>query len=42
MDAKYRALLGALGGAGGTPVLSGLREVLNRFGLVFDTARCRL
>ncbi|HZY64599.1 MAG TPA: hypothetical protein VFE21_01800 [Rubrobacteraceae bacterium] len=38
MDTKYRALAGALSGAGGTLALSGLRVVLNRFGLVFDTA----
>lgn len=38
MDAKHRALSGALSGAGGTLVLSGLRVVLNKFGLVFDTA----
>ena len=31
-------MAGALGGAGGTLVLSGLREALNRFGLVFETA----
>ncbi|HZY64634.1 MAG TPA: hypothetical protein VFE21_01995 [Rubrobacteraceae bacterium] len=39
---KERVWAGALGGAGGTLVLSGLREALNRLGLVFDTARCRL
>ena len=38
MDLKERALTGALGGAGGTLVLSGLRQVLKRAGLVFDTA----
>lgn len=38
MDAKRRALVGALGGAGGTLVLSGLREVWSRLGLVFETA----
>jgi hypothetical protein len=38
MDAKRRALTGALGGLGGTLVLSGLREALNRVGLVFETA----
>ena len=38
MDVKDRVLAGALGGAGGTVVLSGFREVLSRFGLVFDTA----
>lgn len=38
MDAKSRLLAGALGGAGGTLVLSGLRESWSRAGLVFDTA----
>ncbi|MGI9047868.1 MAG: hypothetical protein ACR2GU_00525 [Rubrobacteraceae bacterium] len=38
MDLKERALMGALGGAGGTLVLSGLREVLKQAGLVFDTS----
>ena len=38
MDAKERALAGALGGAGATLVLSGLREALSRMGLVFETA----
>ncbi len=38
MGAKRRALTGALGGLGGTLVLSGLREALNRVGLVFETA----
>ena len=38
MDAKRRALAGALGGAAGTLVLSGLREALSRIGLVFETA----
>ena len=38
MDLKERAFTGALGGAGGTLVLSGLREVFKRAGLVFDTA----
>ena len=38
MDAKGRALTGALGGLGGTLVLSGLREALNKVGLVFETA----
>jgi hypothetical protein len=38
MDAKERALAGAVGGAGGTLVLSGLREALSRMGLVFETA----
>ena len=38
MDVRGRALAGALGGAGATVVLSGLREVWKRVGLVFDTA----
>ena len=38
MDLKERAMRGAVGGAGGTLVLSGLREVFKRAGLVFDTA----
>ena len=38
MDAKSRALAGALGGAGGTIVLSALRGVFKKTGLVFDTA----
>jgi hypothetical protein len=38
MDAKSRVLAGALGGAGGTIVLSALRGVLKKTGLVFDTA----
>jgi hypothetical protein len=38
VDLKQRARAGALGGAGGTLVLSGLREVLSRLGLVFETA----
>jgi hypothetical protein len=38
MDAKGRMLAGALGGSVGTLVLSGLREVLSRMGLVFETA----
>ncbi len=38
MDAKQRAVAGALGGAGATLVLSGLREALSRMGLVFETA----
>ena len=38
MDAKERVLSGALGGAGGTLVLSGLREAWSRMGLVFETA----
>ena len=38
MDVKERILAGALGGAGGTLVLSGLREAWSRLGLVFETA----
>ena len=38
MDLKERVLAGALGGVGGTLVLSGLREALSRMGLVFETA----
>jgi len=38
MDVKERAIAGALGGAVGTLVLSGLREVFSRMGLVFETA----
>jgi hypothetical protein len=38
VDLKERVLAGALGGAGGTLVLSGLREALSRMGLVFETA----
>ena len=38
MDIKGRMLVGALGGAAGTLVLSGLREALSRMGLVFETA----
>ena len=38
MGAKKRALAGALGGLGGTLVLSGLREWWARIGLVFETA----
>jgi hypothetical protein len=38
MDAKQRALVGALGGAAATLVLSGLREAWSRMGLVFETA----
>lgn len=38
MDARGRVLAGALGGAGGTLVLSVLRGVLKRTGLVFETA----
>ncbi len=37
MNLKYRGLMGALGGAGGTLVLSGLREAWSRLGLVFET-----
>jgi len=36
--ARERALKGALGGAVGTLVLSGLREAFARMGLVFETA----
>ena len=38
MNAKSRLLAGALGGFGGTVVLSALRGVLKKTGLVFDTA----
>ena len=38
MDAKGRAVTGALGGLGATLVLSGLREAWARVGLVFETA----
>ena len=38
MDVKERALGGALSGAVGTLVLSGLREAWSRIGVVFDTA----
>jgi hypothetical protein len=38
VDARGRMLAGALGGAGATLVLSGLREAWKRVGLVFDTA----
>jgi hypothetical protein len=38
MDVKERVLAGALGGAAGTLVLSGLREAWSRVGLVFETA----
>jgi len=38
MDAKERAVKGALGGLGATVVLSGLREAWARVGLVFETA----
>ena len=37
MEAKERALAGALSGAGGTLVLSGLHEAWSRLGLVFET-----
>ena len=38
MGARKRALRGALGGLGATVVLTGLREVWSRMGLVFETA----
>jgi hypothetical protein len=38
MDVKERATLGALGGFGGTFVLSGLRQALAAVGAVFTTA----
>jgi hypothetical protein len=38
MDVRERVLAGALGGAAGTLVLSGLREAFSRMGLVFETA----
>ena len=38
MEAKRRALTGAIGGLGATLVLSGLREAWGRMGLVFETA----
>jgi hypothetical protein len=38
VGAKDRAVTGAVGGFGATFVLSGLREVFTRMGLVFDTA----
>jgi hypothetical protein len=38
VDAKGRALAGALGGLGATLVLSGLREAWTKMGLVFETA----
>jgi hypothetical protein len=38
VDVKDRTLTGALSGAGGTLVLSGLREAWSRMGLVFETA----
>jgi hypothetical protein len=37
MDAKERSLAGALSGAGGTLVLSGLYKAWSRLGLVFET-----
>ena len=37
MNPKQRALAGAIGGAAGTLVLSGLREAWSRIGVVFDT-----
>ena len=38
VGAKNRAVTGAVGGLGGTVVLSGLREAMSRMGLVFETA----
>ena len=38
MDARGRALTGALGGVGATVVLSGLRQAWSKIGLVFETA----
>lgn len=38
MGLRQRIWAGAIGGAGGTLLLSGLREAFNRLGLVFDTA----
>ena len=38
VGAKNRAVTGAVGGLGGTLVLSGLREAWSRMGLVFETA----
>ncbi len=38
MNLRERALAGAIGGAAGTLVLSGLREAWSRIGVVFDTA----
>lgn len=38
MGLKQRLWAGAVGGAGGTLLLSGVREVMNKLGLVFDTA----
>src|SRR5688572_16939863 len=38
MDARDRALTGALGGLGATLVLTGLRQAWSKIGLVFETA----
>ncbi len=38
MNLKERTLAGVLGGVAATLVLSGLREVWARFGLIFETA----
>jgi hypothetical protein len=38
VDAKARAVTGALGGLGATLVLSGLRQAWAKIGLVFETA----
>ena len=38
MDAKERALRGALAGLAATVVLTGLRQAWSKMGLVFDTA----
>ncbi len=38
MNLKERAMAGVFGGIAATLVLSGLREALTRFGLVFETA----
>lgn len=38
MDAKARAVTGALGGLGATVVLTGLRQSWAKIGLVFETA----
>jgi hypothetical protein len=38
VEARERALAGALGGLGATLVLSGLREAWSKIGLVFETA----
>ena len=38
MDAKRRAVTGALGGLGATLVLTGLRQAWAKMGLVFETA----